>query len=475
LRRAGELAAARYANAEAVDYFTRALELAPESDLATRFVVMVALDEAYDALGAREAQRTNLALLAELVEAADDDAFRCEVAIRLAGLEFRVGKSETCVAWSRSALAHAESLADTGLRARSLQMLGVSLWDLKALTESRRALEEALVAAREAGVSEVENACLGGLAVQAAEEGDLETSHAYDQQALELAYARGDLDAVIASLDEIGFKQLIEGDPISATATFEECLRLTHQIGRRRYEGYILMNLGSCAYALGDYAVAQVHQAAAQRIADALEDHRLDYDILVSRVELLHQMGVPQEMYREAERGLEMAEGFSHLHREANLWMALGLASGDLGREAESAAAYRRALEAVRSRPWVTNELLARAGLARADLMRADLVAALEQVEQILPHMASNLLDNSVPQGPYGVYLTCYRVLRATEDLRAAGVLEHAFRLIQERAARIPNPEQRRSFTENLIEVRAILAEHVRLTGGTADVRHITS
>jgi hypothetical protein len=114
----------------------------------------------------------------------------------------------------------------------------------------------------------------------------------------------------------------------------------------------------------------------------------------------------------------------------------------------------------------VTNELQARAGLARAALMRADLVAALEQVEQILPHMAGNFLDNSVPQGPYAVYLTCYRVLTAAEDLRAAGVLEHAFRLIQERARRIPDAQRHRSFTENLIEVRAILAERARLTDG---------
>ena len=108
--------------------------------------------------------------------------------------------------------------------------------------------------------------------------------------------------------------------------------------------------------------------------------------------------------------------------------------------------------------------------------MRADLVAALEQVEQILPHMGSNLLDNSVPQGPYGVYLTCYRVLRAAEDLRrrAAYWSTHSDSS-RNASARIPNPEQRRSFTENLIEVRAILAEHARLTDGAADARHITS
>ena len=189
------------------------------------------------------------------------------------------------------------------------------------------------MAAREAGVSEVENACLGGLGQSKQLKRGILEHHTPMTSRRSSWPMRGDLDAVIASLDEIGFKQLIEGDPISATATFEECLA-THQIGRRRYEGYILMNLGSCVYALGDYAVAQVHQAAAQRIADALEDHRLDYDILVSRVELLHQMGVPQETYREAKRGLEMAELFLTASGKLNLWMALGLVSGDLGREA---------------------------------------------------------------------------------------------------------------------------------------------
>ena len=87
-------------------------------------------------------------------------------------------------------------------------------------------------------------------------------------------------------------------------------------------------------------------------------------------------------------------------------------------------------------------------------------------VEQILPRITDYALVNSVSDGPFAIYLTCYRVLVAVEDLRAAGVLEQGYRLVQERAARIPNPEQRRSFTENLIEVRAILAEHAWLTDG---------
>ncbi|MCX7682073.1 MAG: hypothetical protein N2508_08955, partial [Anaerolineae bacterium] len=49
-----------------------------------------------------------------------------------------------------------------------------------------------------------------------------------------------------------------------------------------------------------------------------------------------------------------------------------------------------------------------------------------------------------------GVYLTCYRVLRAARRPEAGAVLETAYRALQERADKIPEEELRRSFLENV-------------------------
>ena len=50
----GEQAAAEYANAEAVGYFGRVLELTPEDDLAERYALTVAREKVYDLMGERE-------------------------------------------------------------------------------------------------------------------------------------------------------------------------------------------------------------------------------------------------------------------------------------------------------------------------------------------------------------------------------------------------------------------------------------
>ena len=150
---------------------------------------------------------------------------------------------------------------------------------------------------------------------------------------------------------------------------------------------------------------------------------------------------------------------------EANSWAGLGLILGDQDRWVESGDAYGRALALWREQNDQLNVALAQAGLAWAAQARGETAQAQMHVEGILPHLHESEKIFSVVLGPYTVYLTCYRVLAAVGDPRAAGVLEQAHGLVQERAARIPDPEQRRSCTENLIEVRAILAEHARLYG----------
>jgi predicted ATPase len=57
LRWAGEAAAGKYANDEAVDYFTRALVLAPEEDLETRCELLLAREEVLNLQAKREVQR----------------------------------------------------------------------------------------------------------------------------------------------------------------------------------------------------------------------------------------------------------------------------------------------------------------------------------------------------------------------------------------------------------------------------------
>ena len=66
------------------------------------------------------------------------------------------------------------------------------------------------------------------------------------------------------------------------------------------------------------------------------------------------------------------------------------------------------------------------------------------------------------------MYLTCYRVLQASGDSRADGILEEGHRLLQERAAKISDEGERRSYLENVAENGEIASEYA-LVGGMGE------
>jgi len=97
-------------------------------------------------------------------------------------------------------------------------------------------------------------------------------------------------------------------------------------------------------------------------------------------------------------------------------------------------------------------------GLADISLAQGNLAAAQAHVEEILSYLETGSLHPMF--GPFRVYLTCYRVLRANGDTRADDILERAHSLLQERAARINDEAERRSFLENVAAHREIASEY---------------
>jgi len=65
---AGKRAAARYANAEALRYFSRSLDLTPEEDIQERYDLLLQREDIYHLQGERAAQQADLILLKELVK-----------------------------------------------------------------------------------------------------------------------------------------------------------------------------------------------------------------------------------------------------------------------------------------------------------------------------------------------------------------------------------------------------------------------
>ena len=113
------------------------------------------------------------------------------------------------------------------------------------------------------------------------------------------------------------------------------------------------------------------------------------------------------------------------------------------------------------------------AGLARVSLAQGDLSQAQSHVEEILSFLGGPHLETGALEGtgePFRVYLTCYRVLQAGQDPRAREILTATYNLLQERAAIISNESLRRSFLENVVARREIVAAYQALQAPTKNV-----
>jgi tetratricopeptide (TPR) repeat protein len=211
------------------------------------------------------------------------------------------------------------------------------------------------------------------------------------------------------------------GDYQRAHGCLEQILIHSREMGIRSWQGRALIDLAYAASAMGHC------EQALPRVQHALA--------------LAHETG---------DRGLR-ADALRHLghHLEA------------LARCEEAGAAYEQSLVLRRQMGIVNAALEPQAGLARVHLATGDLARALELVEGILDHLENGTLEGT--EQPLLVYLTCYRVLQAAGDTRAQAVLEEGYRLLQEIAGKLTDPELRQSFLENVPAHCELAQEYERL------------
>jgi len=136
----------------------------------------------------------------------------------------------------------------------------------------------------------------------------------------------------------------------------------------------------------------------------------------------------------------------------------------------EAKDAYRQSLAVLRELELPHRAMEAVAGLARVCLAQRDLVQAQAHVEEILSYLQQGRLGNVWVLGePFRVYLTCYHVLKANGNPRAHDILEQGYRLLQERAAKISDEGERRSFLGNVAAHREIASEYAARGRETKD------
>ena len=420
---AGEEAARSYQNHAAVDLFTRALELTPPADRATRLELLLAREAVYDWQGQRASQAADLETLAEMAQAQNDPRIQARVRLRQANYQRLTGHYPDALEHAQAAVDLAKQASDRLLEARGYALWGRILLHTSQEGEAREWLELAGELAAELGAPALQALSLYDLGHTYLVQDQAEEARGHYEQALALYMQSGDRKGQINCLLMLGTVQQQLGAYLEAVETYQEGLAACRPLGWRHGESFLLANLGNTWFAVADYEQAgQRHQEALAicRMVDDRQGEATSLDTLGLVAQLQGDHYTARANYDQALRiqraiGYPRGEAFTLTHLGHCL-----LAGGD---PAAATEAFQAALD-IRRRLSAANpaEIDALAGLAQAALARGDKATALARAQEVARWLETH--------GTQSVEFPSLACLIAAEVLAAGGERQQAAQVL---------------------------------------------
>jgi tetratricopeptide (TPR) repeat protein len=458
-KQAGDSAAAVYANEEAIAHYSRALALLPEDDLAARCALLLDRERVYNLLGDRDAQSGDLDVLQTLVKELGDPGTQAEVALRQATWAEATGDYPLAIASAEQAVALAREAGEEQCVVSGQLVWGQAFERQGNYDLARDHWAEALDLASAAALPRSASKSLHALAFLEYNRGDYAAAQSFLDQGLAIIRETGDLQAETDQLNLLGMLFGAVGDYAAERATLQQVIEICHEIGNRLIEGYAHNNLGVADNHLGAYQEAREHHESSLAIFTEI-GNRMGQG---AAFENLGTTALDQGDYHAArayfERALAVFREIGHRRAEGVTLTQLGNALAGLGELAEAARAYQQAVALWREVGLQGMALVPQSGLARVALAQGDLAQAQSHIVPILEFLdAGRGPELSLMRQIRYLYPTCYRVLKASQDPRAEEILETAYQLLQEQAAKTPDEETRRAFLEDIAWHRQIVS-----------------
>lgn len=496
LQKAGEQAAARYANEEAIDYFTRALELTPETDPDKRFELLMLREDLNSICGNREGQIKDLELASKLILEMDNGEKRLNFVLKKAGYFEQTGKYQEALDLLEEAKLNVTSQHDIPQKASIHKGIGFILWKKGSFNEALKESEIALEMARQAGLTKLEAGVMHDLAVIHWRMGSVDKAREMAEQSLNISRSLSDTRGESLAYSILGNIELSEHHHQEAKEYYQKMLQSETKIGDIRGQGMAQGNLGIIAEIECDHSSAiEIFKNVRDifhRMDDLASEARawahigLDYSLqglfeeaslnlekamiifrqidskqglqwvlgLLSRVCFDHGQIAQSEMY--CLEALEIAQNAGIKYYEKFSWWMLGrvhLAQGKIDKaESDFQKAKNDATEERKNNS-------VHASLAEIELTRGNFENALSFVNEILVD-GIDLPFETDNKDRLEVLLICYKVLNANYDDRAKTVLDYAHKLLFEQVEHIDDLSIRQAFLENVPANREILAAY---------------
>ncbi len=495
LEKAGRLAAARYANKEALDYLSRALEMTPFEELEDRYDLLKARFEIFNLKGDREAQIKDLDALEVIAESLNDNQKLSRLALSRSKYAGQIGDYQIALTSAKKAVKLAQSIEDVTMEASGHDLWGKSLRCQGLNGEALAQLQKAITLSKKSGARRTEASSLNSIAIIHISSGNFPEAIDCFEKAHHIFQETGDRNLEIIALSNLAAATREGGDIKKAKPYYIKALRIAREIGEVFGQSAVMNNLGNHHEELGDFSKALFCQEKALDLQQRIKDingeassfanlgrifiklgkykkslscfekslslsrrigDRLGESFGMAFQGLLHhQMGNNEGALENNHKALNLAREIGAQNAQPFPLTFLGHAFAALHRYAEAEDSYQQALDLRREfgQAQLAQEPLA--GLAQVALQSNDLPKARDRVEQILDHLKGGTLDGC--EEPLRIYLAIYRVLASLQDPRAVKVLDTAIDKLQKQAERIGDEILRTSFLTQVPANREII------------------
>jgi tetratricopeptide (TPR) repeat protein len=446
--RAGELAAEAFANEEALAHLSRALKLAPEMDPADRYRLLFKRNQVYELRGHFREQRQDLSELEALAQGLGAEQ-RAEAANQRARNANLMSDFPAAIAAAQVILEDARTAGNAWLHAQGHIRWGRALFGQDDLAATRHQYEAALSLARDSGLLDVEADVLARLAALWRRQGDWATGREYYERSLRAYRQTSDRPGELFALIDFSLSCSDEGNLVKAWELADRCLAAWRETGDRLGEGNCHDAHGRISLIAGNYEEARSHSEQALRIGREIGRPLSQWFALVSLAEAAHHLGDHEAALQYADEALQIARDLDSAMFASIALCDLGMVYQAQGQLDAAKTCFKEALDLAGQIADSPSQVFSLAGLADVALALGDLSQAGNHVANILTHLQAGFALG-IAWDPLWIRLTCYRVLAASDDPRAASFLRETYDLMMEFADRIGDEGMRCSFLENV-------------------------